>query len=354
MFDKIFELGEQPYTDEDLAWDEFVLSHPHGSLLQLYNWALLKNRFGWSSHRVWLKQNGRLAAGAQVLYRSAALGIAKIGYIPHGPLVNWHDDEQVTILLNQIDHSAYQRGVGLIKMEPLLWPQDITPEAWQAICKKHGLSTDTDSIQPPRTMMLDIRPDEEAILARMKQKTRYNIRLSARKDVIVREGTAEDIPIFNRMIKMTGERDSFGTHAPQYYRDVHELFAPSQLVMLIAEYEKRPLAAAMVSAVGKTASYLYGASTNEERNRMPSYAVQWAGIQWAKAQGCHWYDMWGVPDADEAELEANFKECSDDLWPVYRFKRGFGGEIWRTVGPVDRVYNNRIQRLYNWWRGRGR
>lgn len=329
-----------------------MLDHPNGSLLQLNNWARLKNRFGWSSHRVWLKKDGRLAAGAQILYRSAALGIAKVGYIPHGPLVDWDDAEQVAVLFNQIDHSAYQRGVGLVKMEPLLWSH-ATPN-WASLCQQHGLLPETDSIQPPRTLMIEIQGSDDEILAAMHQKTRYNIRLAARKEIVVREGSRADIPAFYKLMQMTGQRDRFGIHAPEYYRDVYELFAPDQLGLLVAEYEQRPLAMVMLAAVGKTAVYLYGASSSEERNRMPSYAVQWAAIQWAKQRGCTHYDLWGVPDADEESLEAGFQERSDGLWPVYRFKRGFGGRLWRTVGPVDRVYNQRVKSLYNWWRGRGR
>lgn len=84
---------------------------------------------------------------------------------------------------------------------------------------------------------------------------------------------------------------------------------------------------------------------------MPNYAVQWAAIQWAKEQGCSVYDLWGVPDFPEEELEANFMERHDGLWGVYRFKRGFGGQLRRTVGTADRVYNQMVYRLYQWRRG---
>jgi lipid II:glycine glycyltransferase (peptidoglycan interpeptide bridge formation enzyme) len=117
----MLELGEQPYTEADAEWDAFVAAHPHGSLLQTTNWARLKNRFGWTSERVWMKRDGRLVAGAQVLFRSLALGVVKLAYVPHGPLVDWRDDEQVAVLFNQIDQAAYRRGAGLLKMEPRLW-----------------------------------------------------------------------------------------------------------------------------------------------------------------------------------------------------------------------------------------
>ncbi len=352
MFDKWFSLGEQPSSKEDAQWDAFVEEHPHGSLLQTTDWARLKNRFGWSSHRVWLKKDGRFVAGAQVLFRSAALGIVKIGYIPHGPLVDWHDQEQVEVLFNQIDQSVYQHGAGILKIEPLVWQHELPAEDWPAICDKTGSVITADTIQPPRTIMVDLRPNSEEILAAMKSKTRYNIRLSARKGVTVREGTADDIPIFNRLIIETGQRDRFGTHAPEYYRDAFQLFAPQHAALLIAEYEGRPLAASFITAFDKTGAYLYGASGDEERNRMPAYAVQWAAMLWAKERGCTQYDLWGIPDFEEEQLEAEFTTRKEGLWPVYRSKRGYGGQIQRTVGAADRVYNQRLYRLYNWWRSR--
>lgn len=352
MFDKMFSLGEQPYTDEDAAWDAFVEAHPNGSLLQTTNWARLKNRFGWSSHRIWLKKDGHFVAGAQVLFRSSALGLVKIGYIPHGPLVDWRDEDQIDTLFNQLDQSAYQNRAGIVKIEPLLWQKDMTESDWAAICDRQKAVITNDTIQPPRTILVDLRPSQDEILAAMKSKTRYNIRLSARKGVTVREGSADDIPAFNHLLAATGQRDSFGTHAPEYYRDAFQLFAPQHAVLLIAEYEDRPLAASFITAFGETASYLYGASGNEERNRMPSYAVQWAAMLWAKERGCTRYDLWGIPDADEEQLEAEFTDRKDGLWPVYRAKRGYGGHIQRTVGASDRVYNQRLYQLYKWRRSR--
>jgi len=352
MFDKWFELNTQQYSEADAEWDDFIANHPQGSLLQTTHWARLKNRFGWSSKRVWLRRDGELVAGAQILFRGAALGIVKIGYIPHGPLVNWEDEEQVQVLLNQIDHAAYRHGAGLVKMEPLLWQDEVDADVWSSLCRRHGLAATSETIQPPQTIIVDLRPSEEEILAGMKQKTRYNIRLSARKGVTVREGTAADLPAFNQMMFLTGRRDGFGVHAPDYYKHAYDLFAPDNAALLMAEYEGQPLAAVMVFAVGRRAAYLFGASSNAEKQRMPSYAAQWAAIRWAKARGCTEYDLWGIPDADTDTLEANFTQRHEGLWGVYRFKRGFGGRIRRTVGMVDRVYNKRVERLYRWRRRR--
>jgi lipid II:glycine glycyltransferase (peptidoglycan interpeptide bridge formation enzyme) len=351
MLDRII-AREEHYTEADKEWDEFVASHPRGSLLQTSRWAQLKSRFGWSSRRVWLRQEGQLVAGAQMLVRSAALGLVKIAYIPHGPLVDWEDEEQVTILLNQIDLAAYEYRAGLLKIEPYVWQEEMPPDRWAALCARHELVTDTDDIQPPKTLLVDLRPEEQDILMAMKSKTRYNIRLAGRKEVVVRQGTEKDIPIFNGLMQITSEREDFGVHEPHYYKSAYEIFAPDHTAMFIAEYEDTPLAALMVFALGDTASYLYGASSSEERQRMPTYALQWAAMRWARDRGCTQYDLWGVPDYPEEVLEAQFTERSDGLWGVYRFKRGFGGELKRTVGAADRVYNKLLYRLYKWRRDR--
>ena len=194
------------------------------------------------------------------------------------------------------------------------------------------------NIQPPRTIVINISDGEEQILARMKQKTRYNIRLAEKKGVTIRG--FDDIDSFHKMMLVTGGRDGFGVHSLDYYRRAYELTHPRGMCeVLVAEFEGKPLAALFVACNGKRAYYLYGASTDEERNRMPSYLLQWEAMRWARARGCEEYDLWGVPDEDEATLEANFESRQDGLWGVYRFKRGFGGELKRAAQAMDKVYN---------------
>jgi peptidoglycan pentaglycine glycine transferase (the first glycine) len=177
----------------------------------------------------------------------------------------------------------------------------------------------------------------------MKQKCRYNIRLAEKKGVMVRPWN--DIAGFHHMMSVTGARDEFGVHSLEYYRRAHHLLHQAGLAeLLVAEYAGRPLAALMVCARGKSSWYLYGASTEEERNRMPAYLLQWEAMRWAKAHGAEQYDLWGVPDEDEATLEAGFETRRDGLWGVYRFKRGFGGEVKRAGGALDRVYHPLLYR----------
>ncbi len=147
--------------------------------------------------------------------------------------------------------------------------------------------------------------------------------------------------------RLRSQRDSFGVHSPEYYRTALDLFAPDYATLLLASYQGRELGGLMAFALGKRAWYFYGASSNEERERMPNYALQWEAISWARERGCTEYDLWGIPDEDETTLEAHFQTRDDGLWGVYGFKRGFGGRVWRAVGAWDRVYNPVLYILYS-------
>jgi lipid II:glycine glycyltransferase (peptidoglycan interpeptide bridge formation enzyme) len=236
-----------------------------------------------------------------------------------------------------------------LKVEPDLWGTDNSKENPQAADPApDGFQNSPQSIQPRRTLVVDLQGSEEQVLSRMKQKTRYNIRLAQKKGVITH--SSADIETFHRLMLLTSKRDTFGVHSLSYYQRAYDLFSPhSDCVMLIAEFEGEPLAALMAFRHGGRAWYFYGASANEHRERMPTYLLQWEAMRWARFQGCTSYDLWGVPDEEEPALEADFANRSDGLWGVYRFKRGFGGQLRRAVGPWDRIYNPLLYSFYRFW-----
>ena len=307
-------------------WNQFLTQHPNAHLLQTGEWGELKSAFGWKPVRI---VSGK--AGMQILFRKLPLGFT-VGYIPKSNV-----DES---LWSEINSVCKQNRAIFLKLEPDSW-DNLKPDT-PALSEAEGwnlkLRTSPHNIQPPRTIIIDIKSDEEQILAKMKQKTRYNIRLAEKKGVTVRAW--DDVESFHKMMLVTGGRDGFGIHSLEYYRRAYELLQPKGLgEILVAEYEGKPLAALFVARNGHRAYYLYGASTDEERNRMPTYLLQWEAMKWAKARGGEEYDLWGVPDEDEATHEANFESRHDGLWGVYRFKRGFGGELKRAAQAMDRVYN---------------
>jgi peptidoglycan pentaglycine glycine transferase (the first glycine) len=308
-------------------WNQFIQKHPNAHLLQTGEWGELKSAFGWKPIRI---VSGEV--GVQVLFRKLPLGFT-IGYIPKPVKGN-----QLLVIGNsfwrEVDSICKAHHAIFLKLEPDSWEG----EDHSQITNYSLLITSPHNIQPPRTIIVDIKGSEEKILARMKQKTRYNIRLAEKKGVTVRAW--DDIESFHKMLLLTGSRDGFGVHSREYYQRAYDLLHHKQMgELLLAEYEGKPLAALFIARNGNRAYYLYGASTDEERNRMPTYLLQWEAMKWAKARGCEEYDLWGVPDEDEATLEANFEKRDDGLWGVYRFKRGFGGELKHAAQAMDRVYN---------------
>jgi len=334
------------------TWDAFVSEHPMGHLLQTWAWGELKARFGWRVIRLAVVVDGRISSGTQILFRPVASKFS-LAYVPKGPLVDWSDRAQIRTLLDAVHRVCHSQRSVFLKIEPDA-PDD---EALRdAICQ-FDFDMSQFTIQPPRSIVVDLEPDEEAILTAMKSKTRYNIRLALRRGVTVRSGTAEDLPTFYRLMQITGLRDEFGIHRLDYFKTLFELFAPSQAALLLAEVQGEPVAGLLLLVHRSTAYYLFGASSNAHREKMPTYLLQWEAMRWAKALGCQSYDLWGIPDADETRLEAEFVTRSEDpsgLWGVYRFKRGFGGRVTRAVGAFDFVYNRPLYWIYGQWMARFR
>ncbi len=322
-------------------WDIFVRQHPRAHVLQQSAWGQLKRAYGWQYCRVALTpmDSSAIVAGAQVLYRSVSK-LGSMAYLPMGPLVT-HDD-QWTPLWNAIRKRAAQHKAAFLKWEPGIYLDTAPPDA-----SKWGFVISPQTVQPPRTILIDVQADDEAILARMNQGTRRKIRKSLKSDIHYYEGGREDVAKFTAMMQVTGSRNDFGVHEPAYYLKAYDLFVPSgNAALIMAEHGSDSLAGIMVFAAGKTAWYLYGASSNEKRDLMATYGVQWKAIEWARARGCQHYDLWGVPDADEPALEAQFQERSDGLWGVYGFKRGWGGQVVRSAGAWDKVYNPLVYNGY--------
>jgi len=313
------------------------MHYPDPHLLQTGEWGELKSAFGWDSVHLILNEG----VGVQILFRRLPLGLT-LAYLPK-PVFSDRYPAVSDQFWMEVDAVCKQRRAVFLKLELDVWDHGNVP-----IDTSHmAFRTSPHNIQPPRTIVVDIGGTDDGILARMKQKTRYNIRLAEKKGVTVRPW--DDLPAFHEMMLVTGGRDGFGVHSREYYRLAYELFHPTGMVeLLLAEYEGKPLAALMVFAHGRRAWYVYGASTDEERNRMPTYLLQWEAIRWARSKGAREYDLWGVPDENEETLEAQFTGRSDGLWGVYRFKRGFGGEVLRAMQALDRVYNPFLYKLYLW------
>lgn len=327
------------------GWDAFVAGHPRGHLLQSYAWGELKGAFGWETLRLALLEEGEIRACAQVLFR--CLPLVSLAYVPRGPLVDWADEEATAALLEAIAAAGRSRRAIFLKVEPNLPDAPAHHER----LRRMGLRP-ASTVQPRSTLVVDLATDEEEILARMKSKTRYNVRLAGRRGVTVRPSAGpEDVERFYDLLLETADRNEFGIHTQDYYQAVYRHFNRAGWgTLLFAEREGATLAALWAVAFGGEAIYMYGASQREGRRHMPTYLLQWEAMRWAKARGCTRYDLWGIPDSvlrgDDERADLEEKNVRDGLWGVYRFKKGFGGEPKRTVGAYDRVYHPWVYRFY--------
>ena len=363
-------------------WNALIASLPNPHFLQTYEWGQVKSQGGWqpfyalwsekdfsisnhlptsqpSNHPTFQPSNPKAAAlilKKTIIRRGLAARLC-ILYCPKGPLLDWNDLPLRKRVLDDLQAFARQQGAIFLKLDPdvvlgsgIPGEQDAVTEpggeAVRADLSARGWRFSAEQIQFRNTVLLNVAASEEEMLARMKQKTRYNVRLASKKGVSVRAGTQADFPLLYRMYAETSVRDGFVIRDEAYYQTVWRTFASWKVERrrpkpvegveglkpfcepLIAEVENEPVAAVFLFAFAGRAYYVYGMSREAHREKMPTYLLQWEAIKWAKARDCQVYDLWGAPDV--------FDE-SDSMWGVFRFKQGLGGDVVRTLGAWDFV-----------------
>ena len=334
---------------EQTNWDKSLLDKPSYHIFQTEEWAEIKNCYGWKSTPYSWEFGIKPAAKAMVLERSSELIFnvitARILYVPRGPLIDWTDNSQAVHVIKELEQICRDRKAIFIKIDPEVLIgrgipgeesniPDASGESLRRLLISRGWGFSKDQIQFQNSVWLDLMEGEEQILARMKQKTRYNIRLAGKKGVTIRRGRHEDLEKLFLLYAQTSLRDVFTIRGKQYYLDVWTKFMDAGMAApLIAEYEGNILAGLFLFWLGKKAWYLYGMSSDEHRDLMPNYALQWEAIRFARGMGCQVYDLWGAPDKFDGK---------DRMSGVFKFKQGLGGEVVRMIGawdfPVNRTY----------------
>jgi lipid II:glycine glycyltransferase (peptidoglycan interpeptide bridge formation enzyme) len=268
-----------------------------------------------------------------------------LAYIPKGPVLDWSRGDICSAFFLQLHQLLRKQGAVALRMEPGLEMGTAESEAFLqqlATLRAEAIlqAAAVPSVQPLRTIVLDLTPDEGTLLAQMKEKWRYNVRLAGRRGVTVREADSQaDVQRWYRLLQATGERDQFGIHTYEYYLRVWELFRPrDEVQLLLAEHDGQLLAGIFAGIFGRQALYLYGASSDEQRHLMPNYLLQWEAIRRARQQGSQFYDFCGIPETD-AETEA--------MVGVYRFKRGWGGRVVQFPGGYQQVYRPLLMNIAN-------
>jgi peptidoglycan pentaglycine glycine transferase (the first glycine) len=302
------------------VWNTTLAALPCRHVLQSWEWGQFKSRWGWSP-RYFMNDAG--TAAALVLRRTFSPLKLNILYVPKGPALDYADSALADGVLADLITVAKRDRAIFIKIDPDL------PEPDRSILRDRGWRTSAEQIQFRNTMLIDLTRSENDLLAAMKPKTRYNVRLAQKKGVTVRSGDLSDLDLLYRLYAETAQRDGFIIRPIDYYRDAWGSFIRSGLAQpLIAVVEQQAVAGLILFRFADRAWYMYGMSSNLQREKMPNHLLQWEALRWAKAQGCTVYDLWGAPD----ELNE-----SDSMWGVYKFKEGLGAAFAPQVGAHDFV-----------------
>jgi lipid II:glycine glycyltransferase (peptidoglycan interpeptide bridge formation enzyme) len=352
------------------TWNELVAGLPGAHLLQTKEWGMVKMANGWlPAPWAWRDEQGRVVGAALTLLRSfSSAGWLKnlsLLYVPKGPLLDWSDVALRRKALLDLADLARRKGAIFVKIDPDVVVGTGTPgsaefrdtEVGAGVLqdlRTAGWRFSPDQVQFRNTVWIDLTPDLEHLLAKMKQKTRYNIRLAERKGVMVRAAATSDAPLLYQMYAETAARDDFVIRDRGYYQLLWSTMMDAGLVEpLIAEVEGEPVAGVVIFRFAGKAWYMQGMSRPAHREKMPNYLLQWEAMQRAKAAGCIAYDLWGAPD--------EFTE-SDPMWGVYRFKEGLGGQVVRHIGAWDlpvrpmsyQLYTRLLPRMLGLMRRRGK
>ena len=307
-------------TKENLhEYEEFCQSCPKGHFLQSRLWADVKDSWTWEAVIV-RGPNNAVKAGISVLIRKMPGLPYTLMYAARGPVCDVHDEDALAELTRGAAAIAKKHHAYALKLDP-----DVKSDDTQfiEIMKKLGYvhrpgSKNFDGVQPNYVFRLDVKDKtEDELLAAFHQKTRYNLRLSIRKGVEVRLCGKEMLPAFSAIMQETGARDGFIVRPLSYFEKMLDALG-EHARLYMAFWQDKPIAGTIAIHYGNKVWYLYGASSNQYRNVMPNYQLQWEMIRWALDTKCDIYDFRGVSGDLTPE---------NPLYGLYLFKKGFSGEL---------------------------
>ncbi len=323
------------YQDKS-AWNKFVAAHSSpASFLQSWEWGEFNQKTLGNQIQRWaVMENNKLKAVLTLIRKPLPLGNS-FWYCPRGPVCSADYLKRLDVLFPQLlTQIKKQTGPAVfLRISPPLTEQKTIIE----LIKKEGWRAPkilTHLQEPAQTLVLDLSKNPDELLAAMHHKTRYNIRLAAKKGVrvyAINQPTHSDIKIFNQLMQTTGQRNKIKIHPANYYHQLIEYFSRAgqdvKIRLYQAKYEDRTLASALMVYFAQTATYLHGASGNQYRQLMPNHLLQWQMIQDAQQAGYQLYDFWGISQ-------------TNPQWSgISRFKQGFGGQVISFLGAWDYALN---------------
>ncbi len=308
-------------------FDEFIKAHPRAHMMQTSMWGKVKKEWDWTGF-ICRDSSGNIKGEMGVLIRQIPMTPFKMMYAPRGPVCDLSDKETVTELIKAVADYGKKNKAYTFKIDTDTLATDTAYidllKSLGFIFKEHGAGFDT--VQARCIFRLDVGgKTEEEVMAGFHSKTRYNTRLAERKGIRIEIKGKEACEDFHSLMLLTGERDNFAIRSTEYFERIMDAFGDDARIYF-AYYEDELLAGALDVHVGDKIWYVYGASSNEHRNLMPTYLVQWSCIKWAIEEGCNWYDFRG-----------GYPDENNPLHGIYKFKKGFCNDYMEFMGEADLI-----------------
>lgn len=330
-------LGDE--CDLALRWEALVKACPESGIMQSLAWAQMKrNQGGLTSLHVGLFFENELVGGCIFYISQEAKNLGTgIMVAPEGPVVPWQDRQKCALYLRTITAFAQdyadQNGIMSMRIEPRL------PVPSPAVLREFGRAP--ADLVPRDTLYVDLDRSEEEILASMKSKCRYNIRLADRHGVSVSayaDFEKEAVADFFEALSQASVRDKFSLEPREFFDNMLvNLCSKGHATLFLAHHETDLLGVLLLVNYGQRATYLYGGITDSKRNLMGGYALQWAAMKRAGAMGCKTYDFYGyVPHRSPEHRYSRFSQ----------FKSQFGGQYFRFIGAHDYLFLDNIANVF--------
>jgi lipid II:glycine glycyltransferase (peptidoglycan interpeptide bridge formation enzyme) len=313
-------------------WDAWVVTTPGGHHLQSSAWGYVKAGSGWLTVRIMLRRSGELVGGCQLLTREIPV-LGSVGYVPRGPVLASRDAELLDAVLAVLRDHARRHRIAVVKVQPPVDRVDLP-----ALLASRGLRASGLHTAPAASVVVDVGPDrdEEEIFRALRATTRRRVRQARKHGVTVRNGGADDLPVLQKVLEATAQRQGFAPYPADYYRRLWAAFGTAgQARLLIAEHEGVPLSAMLLIAFGDTVLYKIGGWADVEGSPPgANELMHWTGINWAHDAGYRYYDFEGI---SVEVAQAVRDEHSAKAQGVAFFKLGFGGDPVLYPGTYDLI-----------------
>lgn len=325
----------------DPEWDQFLANTAGGHHVQTSLWAQVKASLNWKPLRVIITHQKRIVAGGQLLYRSIS-PMLRVGYLTKGPLCDETHPEAAQVIMEQILCVSHEKHLQLLVVQPANNGTQVA-----ALLPTLGFQPSLLELAPIASILLDLSPSLEQLMANMKRQTRQNIRRGLQAGFFVYEGNQVDLKDFYQLHLATSQRQNFPPYTFEYYQNMWRAFEPIGAIgLIVAKFSGEPVSALLLIPFGETVIAKILGWSGQQASLRPNDAIFWQAIIWAKAHGFRYFDFEGVDQTgartylENGSLPAELKNSPDF------FKLGYGGQVVLYPQAFERMSSHALNWLY--------